>query len=721
MTKRRKASVTIDQIIQDIETTLNRLACVRIVDGGSDDGEVSRTLLEHADLLATVPSATARDLASTFRALAASSSSEEDKLAAVMALVGRVPGAAARAAARAEAEAASPAPASPGTSPAPAGDEIPDLDDITEILDLAAPAAPEVDELATLQSDPEIAELFIAEAIDHLGTIEAALLALEDRPDDVGLLNDIFRPFHTIKGNAGALGLVSLQEVAHRVENLLDLARSGRHRMGSTEVDLVLRAVDVLTMMITDVNRRLKGHPAADLVSVAHALMENVERVIAGGPVAGPLEEPSEPASVPAPDAAPAPAVQGNAPAAKPPVETARRHDDLPGQTAIKVDTRKLDNLVDAVGELIIVQALIQEDPALASILNGKLAGSLGQLKRITTELQRGAMGLRMVPVRQAFAKVARVVRDLSRNTGKPVELVLSGEDTELDRKVFEEITDPLMHMVRNSMDHGIELPAVREAAGKRPQAKLSLSAYHQGGHIVLEIADDGAGLNTEKIRDKAIERGLLEPGSVATPDEINMLIFAPGFSTADKVTEISGRGVGMDVVRRNIESLRGRIEIRSERGKGTTFLIKLPLTLAVLDGLIVAAGRERFVLPTTAVRESLRPKPEQVHTVSGQPRMIQLRDSLVPLVFLGELFEVPYIADPSAATVVVIEDGGRQIGLVVDELLSKQEVVIKSLGETFASVRGVAGGAILGDGRIGLILDAHGIVALNRGDRKAA
>jgi two-component system chemotaxis sensor kinase CheA len=237
-----------------------------------------------------------------------------------------------------------------------------------------------------------------------------------------------------------------------------------------------------------------------------------------------------------------------------------------------------------------------------------------------------------MVPARQAFQKVARVVRDLSRSTGKPVELVLAGEETELDRKVVEDITDPLMHMVRNSVDHGIESADARESAGKRPQGRIALSAYHQGGHIVLEIADDGAGLDTERIRRKAIERGLLDESASATAEEIHMLIFAPGFSTADRVTEISGRGVGMDVVRRNIEALRGRIEIRSERGRGTTFLIKLPLTLAVVDGLLVAAGRERFVMPANAVRESLRPTPEQVHTVAGSPRMVQVRDTLVPL-----------------------------------------------------------------------------------------
>ena len=553
-------------------------------------------------------------------------------------------------------------------------------------------------ELAFLRDDPEMADLFLAEALDHLGTIEAALLALDERPGDVALLNDIFRPFHTIKGNAGALGVTSVQEVAHSVENLLDLARSGRRTMGPADVDVVLRAVDVLTSMIRDVGVRLSGQPGADLAPVAQALIESVDMLISGEP--GARLKPGT--TDPKPDVA----------------ASARRGEE---NTAIKVDTRKLDSLVDAVGELIIVQSLIQEDPALANHVDQRLAGNLGQLKRITAGLQRSAMALRMVPIRQAFQKVSRIVRDLSRKADKSVELVLSGEDTELDRKVVEEITDPLMHMVRNSIDHAIEPAAARRAAGKRPQARIALSAYHQGGHIVIEIADDGKGLDTQKIKARAIERGLIAPGASPSADEINALIFEPGFSTAEKVTEISGRGVGMDVVRRNIDALRGRVEIATEQGKGTTFSIRLPLTLAVLDGLIVGVGRERFVMPTTGVRESLRPLPAHVHNVQGSPRVVQVRDSLLPLISLGELFGLPHEGDPCKATVVVIEDAGSQVGLIVDTLLGKQEVVIKSLGETFASVRGIAGGAILGDGRIGLILDAHGIVELERGVNRAA
>ena len=562
------------------------------------------------------------------------------------------------------------------------------------------------DELAFLRDDPEMADLFLAEALDHLGTIEAALLALDERPGDVTLLNDIFRPFHTIKGNAGALGVTSVQAVAHKVESLLDLARSGRRTMGPADVDVVLRAVDVLTSMIRDVGARLSGQPGADLAPLAQALTESVDMLISV-PADIPIEATSAPATEPA-----------RTEATTETASATRRGEET---TAIKVDMRKLDSLVDAVGELIVVQSLIQQDPVLANHFDQRLAGNLGQLKRITTGLQRSAMALRMVPIRQAFQKVSRIVRDLSRKADKSVELVLSGEDTELDRKMVEEIADPLMHMVRNSIDHAIEPATVRTAGGKRPQARIALSAYHQGGHIVIEISDDGKGLDTAKIKARALERGLIAPGASPSAEDINALIFEPGFSTAEKVTEISGRGVGMDVVRRNIDALHGRIEIATEPGKGTTFFIRLPLTLAVLDGLIVGVGRERFVMPTTGVRESLRPLPSQVHNVHGSPRMVQVRDSLLPLVSLGELFSLPHESDPCKATVVVIEDAGSRVGLIVDALLGKQEVVIKSLGETFANVKGIAGGAILGDGRIGLILDAHGIVSLERGANRAA
>jgi two-component system, chemotaxis family, sensor kinase CheA len=570
--------------------------------------------------------------------------------------------------------------------------------------DVNAAASRVAEDLAALQGDPELAAMFIGEALDHLGTIEASVLLLEAAPDDNKLLNDIFRPFHTVKGNAGALGVTRVQELAHKVENLLDRCRSGRHAFGRAEADAALEAVDVLSALVTDLQTRLNGQPGRDLEPLRVALMDRVQRLVDGE---GPAAAPAAAVRTEAVRRDDAPAVD---PAPKPPA--ARLGDDGAAQVSVKVDTRKLDNLVDMVGELVIAQAILQEDPALLRAADERLTRNLAQLKRITSDLQRNAMSMRMVPIRQTFQKMARLVRDLSKKSGKTVDLVLSGEDTELDRRVVEDINDPLMHMVRNSVDHGIEDAARRVQSGKRPEGRLALSAYHQGGNIVIAIEDDGAGLNTERIMAKAVSQGLVQAGETLAPSDIHQLIFKPGFSTAEKVTEISGRGVGMDVVRRNIDALRGRIEIQSTPGQGTSFLIKLPLTLAILDGLVLGVGSERYVMPTFGVRESLRPMPEQVHMVMGQPCMIQVRNRLVPLVRLAELYGIEAReTEICRSIVVVIEDDGHQLGLVVDELIGKQEVVIKSLGETFGQMAGVAGGAILGDGRVGLILDAHGIV----------
>lgn len=579
------------------------------------------------------------------------------------------------------------------------------------------------DELATLVSDPELAQMFVAEALDHLGTIESVLLQLEGRPGDTRLLNDVFRPFHTIKGNAGALGVTSVQELAHIVENLLDLARAGKHLMGLDEFDVVLKAVDLLTQMISELPARIAGQPPADSSGRRAALMNTVTALIDAGNKE-PASAVERPAAAPH-DAAPPvvappsadPFAERHTDAATPrlPVEEkhSRRAEDNPS-VAVKVDTRKLDNLIDMVGELVIAQSILAADDALARSTDERLGRRLAQLKRITSDLQRNAMAMRMVPIRQTFQKMARLVRDLSKRSGKQIELVLQGEETELDRRVVEDINDPLMHMVRNSVDHGIESAAARAAAGKPAQAVLRLSAFHQAGNIVIEIADDGAGLNTDRILAKAVERGLVSEGVVLPPAEIHQLIFQPGFSTAEKITEISGRGVGMDVVRRNIEALRGQIDIQTTRGVGTTFSIRLPLTLAIVDGIMLGVGGERFVVPTFAVRESLRPLASQVHTVHGRPCMVQVRERLIPTLHIGELFAVPGARpDIIDCTVVVIEDAGRPVALVVDELLGKQEVVIKSLGDAFQAVRGVAGGAILGDGRIGLILDAGGLIGL--------
>lgn len=380
----------------------------------------------------------------------------------------------------------------------------------------------------------------------------------------------------------------------------------------------------------------------------------------------------------------------------------------------VKVDTLKLDSLVDLVGEMVIAQSLIAQDKDLASLQSQKLARNLAQLGRITNDLQRIAMSMRMVPIRATFQKMTRLVRDTVARIGKQAELVLEGEDTELDRTVVEEISDPLIHMVRNSVDHGIEMPDVRIANGKPASGTVVLRAFHRSGSIVIEIRDDGAGLNKERLVAKAIEKGIIKPGEQLSEKEIYNLIFAPGFSTAAVVTDISGRGVGMDVVRKNIDRLRGKIDITSTLGHGSVFTISLPLTLAIIDGLVVSVGGERYILPTLSVRESFRPTSDMLSTVHERGEMVNVRGRLSPLLRLYEHFDVvPESKDPTESIIVMVESDGADRCVQVDRLLGKQEVVIKSLGETFKQNPSLAGGAILGDGRVGLILDVNSLVKL--------
>jgi two-component system chemotaxis sensor kinase CheA len=339
------------------------------------------------------------------------------------------------------------------------------------------------------------------------------------------------------------------------------------------------------------------------------------------------------------------------------------------------------------------------------------LLGDLSQLAHITSEVQRTAMALRMIPISQLFHRTARVLRDLSRKAGKPVELETSGEDTELDKTIIEELADPLMHMVRNAVDHGIEPREVREAAGKSPMARVRVAACHQGGQVVVEVSDDGRGLDREAILKKARQKGFIEDGAHLSDDEVLNLIFKPGFSTADQVTDVSGRGVGMDVVRKHIQKLRGRVDIQSKTGRGATFFLRLPLTLAIIEGLVVLVGTHRYIIPLFAVKEMFRPTPDSLATVQGRDEMALVRGRLLPVVRLYRRFGVqPRSEDPCQGVLVVSECAGRPFCLLVDDLVGKQEVVIKNLGESLKNIAGIAGGAILGDGRVGLILDMDGV-----------
>ncbi len=601
--------------------------------------------------------------------------------------------------------AAHPAPPAPSSGP---GETLPPKPRILE--------SPPVEAMDFLQ-DLELLTGFVGETLEHLESIEVNVLDLEDNPGDLEIVNKIFRPFHTIKGVAGFLNLKSIQKLAHSTENLLDDVRNGSRPMDAQVVEVVLKVGDFLKTMVENLSLVLKEGPESYLNYDISGHLAWVEAVRAGQGQA-----PSTATPIPPPTsgqtAAPAPVATAEAESTSPP---AGKSPPPPSQKAavgdsIKVDVEKLDGLVNAVGELVIMQAMIRANPRIGAISDPKLIKDFAQLGRITTELQKTAMSMRMVPIRQTFQKMIRLVRDLSKKTGKEVNLVMEGEETEIDRNMVDSIYDPLVHMIRNSVDHGVQPPSEREIQGKPRTGTVNLRAYQKGGNMVIEIEDDGQGLNTDKIRRKAIERGLIQEADKVSAYDLHNLIFLPGFSTADKITDVSGRGVGMDVVKKAVEKLRGKVEVLSELGKGSLFVIRLPLTLAIIDGIIVRVGAERYIIPTTAIQESLKPLRENYNTVQGRGETLLVRGTVLPIIRLYQLFRVePTYSDPCQAIMVVVEYEGRQRAIMVDELLGKQEVVIKNLGG-LSDIPGVAGGTILGDGRVGLILDLAGIVQSHSG-----
>jgi two-component system, chemotaxis family, sensor kinase CheA len=388
--------------------------------------------------------------------------------------------------------------------------------------------------------------------------------------------------------------------------------------------------------------------------------------------------------------------------------QQAQRSVKLQSRT-VKVDTGKLDNLFDLVGELVIANTLIVGE--MNSVNNNGTSKNLSQLTKITKDIQDQVMSMRMVTLKQTFQKMSRLVRDVSQRSGKKVKFEISGEETELDKNVIEEIADPLVHILRNSVDHGIESEEDRVTKGKPKEGTVSLSAFHRGGSIIIEIKDDGKGLQKERILKKAIDKGLVSNQASMTDNQIYNLIFAPGLSTADKVTNISGRGVGMDVVKKNIEKLRGKVDVTSQEGVGSTFTIKLPLTLAIIDGIVVNVGDTKYIIPTVSIEESLQPKEEEISTVKNQGEVINIRGNLLSLVRLHKLYNISTTKTvPWESIVVVVEGAEGKYGVLVDELLGQQQVVIKSLGDRFKNVKGISGSAILGDGKVGLILDVTGV-----------
>lgn len=591
----------------------------------------------------------------------------------------------------------------------------------------------------------EFRDMFFEEAGENLQTLETGLLRLESAGDDDELLNGVFRAAHSIKGGASSFGLTDVSSFAHVMEGLLDQIRRHERKTTSAIASLLLRATDMLSGLMSAARLNEDLPPGVDAMKaeLEHARSQPFDGSAA--PEAGPesaivSSEPEaaseEPAVEPPADDAPAPppapsgtpgyaelwsangqdtVVPGSV---RPGQEPRRRSTDADTNASIRVSVRKVDTLVDLVGELVISQSIVtQIAQAFTPEKLTQLHEALADVERNTRELQERVMRMRMVPVASVFQRFTRVVRDLATTCGKRVKLVTVGEDTEIDKGMIELLGDPLTHLVRNAVDHGLEPEADRIAAGKPAEGTVSLVARTEGGSVTIDVCDDGKGLDRERIRRKAIERGLLRAEDNPSEEQLLGMIFMPGFSTAAAVTDVSGRGVGLDVVKRNVEKLNGTLQVESEPGKGSVMRIRLPLTLAILDGLVLSVGAHPFVVPLAGIEESLRPTSECVHEVLGKGEVVIVRGESIPMLRTSELLGLQTRLTRSTEGLVVIAiHQGKRYALLVEEVLGQQQVVIKNLDANYRRIEGTMGATIMGDGRVALILDVAGLARLHAG-----
>lgn len=542
----------------------------------------------------------------------------------------------------------------------------------------------------------ELIREFLVESYENLDRMDRELVTLERDATARDAIDSIFRTVHTIKGTCGFLGLARLERVAHVGENLLGQLRDGELVVTEGLANALLETGDALRSMLRTIEATCEEGPDdhAALIARLTALCEDG------------AHDPDN--ARPSQDKPPA--------EAKPQVMRSEGERATPTDAYVRVNVRLLDSLMNLVGELVLVRNQMLE--FVPGFTHQGFTASAQRLSLITTSIQAEAMKTRMQPIRGLWDKLPRVVRDLSVTCGKEVRLVMEGQDTELDRTIIESIKDPLLHLVRNCVDHGIENPTAREAAGKARQGQLMLRAFHEGGQVVIEIADDGAGLNLERIRGKALERGLIghEQAAGMAERELGALIFLPGFSTAATVSNVSGRGVGMDVVKTNIERIGGSVDLQTRRGQGTSFRIKIPLTLAIVPALIVTSAGERFAIPQINLPELVRLKDQEagngVELIHGTP-VYRLRGKLLPLAYLDVALGLRAAGERTsrkAVNIVVLEIDQRRFGLVIDGIIDTQEIVVKPLGRHLQDAGVFAGATIMGDGRVALILDVSGL-----------
>ncbi len=580
----------------------------------------------------------------------------------------------------------------------------------------------------------EIFESFIVETKEILEGLDLDLVELENHSDDADLLNKIFRAFHTVKGTSGFLGLNKMTKLTHRCEDILNKLRKGEAHLNEEIMEGILHSYDNLKALLNVIETQLNEDLDVEGVIVElEKIIQTLDKKESKTDTS-PEAQRTEPSTVSEPQELiqtvdiPNETVSIDIPSVTQATEqiqaqqqkTQVQNVNKKGDNTIRVDVDRLDELVNIVSELVLgrnrlmqvyIDAAMQHE---GTKLVKDLAETSRQIDLMTTELQLAVMKTRMIKIAKVFNKYPRLVRDLSKESGKEIDLFISGEETELDKTLIEEINDPLVHLIRNSIDHGIETPEVRVKKGKNPRGKISLSAEHEGNNILITIEDDGKGIDPDVIKEKAISKGLIsrERANDLSRQEVYNLLFLPGFSTAEKVTNISGRGVGMDVVKTNVMKLRGIINIESVVNQGTKIIIKLPLTLAIIQGLLVGVGEEVVIIPLNSVIEVVRVHREQISTIN-QKEVIKLRDSVLPLLDIDSLLYRKYSEDENSIWqyVVIVGIAEKTFGIKVDNLLGQREVVIKSLGNYLGTIEGIAGSTIMGDGRVLVILDLAGLL----------
>jgi len=593
----------------------------------------------------------------------------------------------------------------------------------------------------------EVLADFLDESSDGIDRVDHLLLTIETDGATAESVNSLFRVFHSMKGMASFLGLQDLAMLAHATETLLNAVREGQLQLAGDVIDLAFDATATVRSRLRRLRRTLEHKEESSPDSSIEPLLGRIGSIIGQQHLEFGAQDERErsrehissedEASSQSEDSAdPSHQERGSSEAevlagttdqgepgdaSKQRASASGTSHDRAGTVAIretiKVDLERVDRLVEMIGELVVSESMVVHAPEITSLDSPRVSSYLTQLGRITRELQDVGMRMRMVPVRGLFQKMARMVRDLARKSGKQVRLHTEGEGTEIDRNMVEQVADPLMHMIRNAVGHGIETEDERRETGKDPQGTITLSAHAEGGSIIITVADDGRGLDWGTILQRARNQGVVEETATPSEAELQSLIFVPGFSTTERVNEISGRGVGLDVVKKKVNALRGRISISSTPGEGTSFQLILPLTLAIIDGMLVACGGERYIIPTLSIVESIQASASMLSRFAGRNELVNVRGESLPLLRLEHCLEVPEaVKDPTQGLIVVVEGVGRKVALLVDEVLTQHQVVIKSLGTGVGPTPLVSGAAIMSDGRVGLILNIEELAAAAQG-----